>query len=73
MKNAKLVAKSHDAHTSKIQITPNITIGGKTLFIVGGPCSIESMPQMETIARALLEAPVLRVRVTSAGKSGQVP
>ncbi|MEM9266176.1 MAG: 3-deoxy-7-phosphoheptulonate synthase [Cyanobacteria bacterium P01_F01_bin.13] len=68
MKDAKLVAKAHANHTSEIAIAPNlsnqfppsITVGGKDLFIVGGPCSIESMAQMETIAKAKLPIQGLR-------------
>ncbi|MGD1950920.1 MAG: 3-deoxy-7-phosphoheptulonate synthase [Leptolyngbyaceae cyanobacterium] len=53
MKDAKLVAKSHTEHTTEIAIAPSdITVGGQDLFIVGGPCSIESMAQMEAIAQA---------------------
>ncbi|MBT9315859.1 3-deoxy-7-phosphoheptulonate synthase [Leptothoe spongobia] len=62
MKDAKLVAKTHAHHTSEIAITPHISVGGKTLFIVGGPCSIESMSQMDTIAQTLLQAPVQGLR-----------
>ena len=68
MKNAKLVAKAHTSHTSEIEIvpadrlTPPITVGGKDLFIIGGPCSIESMAQMDTIAQTLLTAPVQGLR-----------
>lgn len=62
MKDAKLVAKSHVDHSSEIAITPNISVGGKDLFIVGGPCSIESMAQMETIAESLQQAPVQALR-----------
>ena len=62
MKDARLVAKDHTDHTSEIAIAPDltrqfgadITVGGKGLFIVGGPCSIESMAQMEAIAQAQL-------------------
>lgn len=62
MNNAKLVAKSNPDHSSEIAITPNISVGGEDLFIVGGPCSIESMSQMEVIAEALQQAPVQALR-----------
>ncbi|MGD1855875.1 MAG: 3-deoxy-7-phosphoheptulonate synthase [Leptolyngbyaceae cyanobacterium] len=62
MKDAKIVAKTHANHSSEIAIAPSTTIGGKSLFIIGGPCSIESMPQMETIAQTLLKAPVQGLR-----------
>ncbi len=64
MKDAKLVAKTHTDHTSEIaiapQLAPSITVGGKNLFIIAGPCSIESMTQMETIAKAQLPIQGLR-------------
>ncbi len=62
MNDAKLVAKSHTHHASEIAITPDISVGGKDLFIVGGPCSIESMAQMEAIAESLQQAPVQALR-----------
>lgn len=62
MKDAKLVAKAHVDHTSEIEIAPRITVGGRDLLIVGGPCSIESMAQMETIAHTLQAAPVQALR-----------
>ncbi|EKV00680.1 3-deoxy-D-arabinoheptulosonate-7-phosphate synthase [Leptolyngbya sp. PCC 7375] len=67
MKDAKLVAKSRANHISEIEIAPAltgpaspITVGGKDLFIVGGPCAIESMAQMEAIAQAQLPIQGLR-------------
>lgn len=60
MKDAKLVAKTNADHTSEIAVTPGVTVGGKNLFIVGGPCSIESMAQMEAIAQAHLPIQGLR-------------
>lgn len=62
MKDAQLIAKTHCNHTSEIAITEKISVGGKHLFIIGGPCSIESMEQMQTIAAALLKAPVQGLR-----------
>jgi 3-deoxy-7-phosphoheptulonate synthase len=53
MKNATLIAKSHDAHSSVIQMTDRVTVGGSDLLIVGGPCSVESLDQMEAIATRL--------------------
>ena len=66
MQDAKLIAKAHVEHTSEIKIAqanqfaPEITVGGKDLFIIGGPCSIESMAQMEAIAQAKLPIQGLR-------------
>ncbi|NEP17428.1 MAG: 3-deoxy-7-phosphoheptulonate synthase [Leptolyngbya sp. SIO4C1] len=62
MQDAKLAAKARPDHTSAIAITEAITVGGDALFIVGGPCSIESMTQMEAVAESLIEAPVQGLR-----------
>ncbi|NEQ52239.1 MAG: 3-deoxy-7-phosphoheptulonate synthase, partial [Leptolyngbya sp. SIO3F4] len=62
MKDAKLVAKKHAQHTSEIVINSDISVGGENLFIVGGPCSIESMSQMETIVEVLQQVPVQGLR-----------
>jgi len=38
---------------SEVKISEGVTCGGKTLLIVGGPCSVESSEQMHTVAKAL--------------------
>lgn len=62
MKNAKLAAKTHDRHQSVISLSDTVTVGGNTLLIVGGPCSVESLAQMEAIASRLATAPVQALR-----------
>jgi 3-deoxy-7-phosphoheptulonate synthase len=53
MKNAKLVAKS-DLHPQTIvQLTDRVAIGGKAIIVIGGPCTVESQEQMDTIAQTL--------------------
>jgi 3-deoxy-7-phosphoheptulonate synthase len=53
MKNAKLVARSAQAAPSQIRLSDRITIGGPEIIIIGGPCTVESQSQMDTIAQAL--------------------
>ena len=53
MQDAKLIAKAHDDHGTVIALNEQITVGGDELLIVGGPCSVESLEQMETIATRL--------------------
>jgi 3-deoxy-7-phosphoheptulonate synthase len=53
MQNAKLVAKQPTQPHSVISIHDSVTIGGEELLIVGGPCTVESHTQMETVAQRL--------------------
>ncbi len=53
MIDAKLVAKSHPAHKSIVPLTPQVAIGGVEIVIIGGPCTVESQVQMDTVAEAL--------------------
>lgn len=62
MQDAKLTTKAHAAHTTVITVADGITVGGPDLFIVGGPCSVESLDQMETVATRLSQAPVQALR-----------
>ncbi len=47
------VAIKDGSERTIVEIGENATCGGKELLIVGGPCSVESMEQMETVAEAL--------------------
>jgi 3-deoxy-7-phosphoheptulonate synthase len=62
MKDAKLVAKSHSNHRSIVPLSPQIAIGGEEIVVVGGPCTVESLSQMDTIARNLKTAPIQALR-----------
>ncbi|NEQ45267.1 MAG: 3-deoxy-7-phosphoheptulonate synthase [Leptolyngbya sp. SIOISBB] len=53
MQDAKLIAKAHDDHGTVIALNDRVTAGGDELLIVGGPCSVESLEQMEAIATRL--------------------
>ncbi|MDJ0702826.1 MAG: 3-deoxy-7-phosphoheptulonate synthase [Leptolyngbyaceae cyanobacterium MO_188.B28] len=62
MQNAKLTTKAHPAHQTTVQLRDYITVGGRDLLIVGGPCAVESLEQMETVASRLAEAPIQAIR-----------
>jgi 3-deoxy-7-phosphoheptulonate synthase len=53
MKNAKLVAKSDCYQKSVVKLNDRIAIGGPEIIIIGGPCTVESQAQMDTIATKL--------------------
>lgn len=62
MQKAKLALKATPDQKTIIAIGPTATIGGTELLIVGGPCSVESQEQMETVANRLAVAPVQALR-----------
>ncbi|MGF1460519.1 MAG: 3-deoxy-7-phosphoheptulonate synthase [Leptolyngbyaceae cyanobacterium] len=53
MQDAKLTAKSHATHSSVVALNEQVSVGDRDLLIIGGPCSVESLEQMETIATRL--------------------
>ncbi|MGB3404072.1 MAG: 3-deoxy-7-phosphoheptulonate synthase [Microcoleaceae cyanobacterium] len=62
MSDTQLVSKSDAIQQSVIDITPQIQVGGKELLIIGGPCTVESLDQMEQTARHLSTIPVQLLR-----------
>lgn len=62
MKDAALTLKTGPAHRTTLTLAPNVTVGGDTLLIVGGPCTVETPQQMDQVARALAAAPVQGIR-----------
>ena len=62
MLNAKLTLKSHSQPTSLIKISDQVTIGGSEIIIIGGPCAVENLEQMEIVAEALIPASVQALR-----------
>lgn len=55
-KTKYLLASRHFKHEDTIIHIKGAQIGGGSLFIVGGPCSIESEPQIQACAKAAKEA-----------------
>lgn len=62
MNNAKLAAKSHPHHQTTVKLSQKVAFGGTELVIIGGPCTVESAQQMETVAQSLSAAPVQALR-----------
>ena len=62
MQNAKLTTKSHPTHQTTLNLRDSITVGGRDLLIIGGPCAVESLEQMETVANHLSNAPIQALR-----------
>ncbi len=61
MKEAKLVLK-HEGKTTSNVCVGDFHIGGNEIFIVAGPCTVESKEQMERVAEALANGPVQAIR-----------
>ncbi|MBW4627539.1 MAG: 3-deoxy-7-phosphoheptulonate synthase [Brasilonema octagenarum HA4186-MV1] len=62
MNSAKLAAKSHPDHQTVVNLSDKVGFGGTELVIIGGPCTVESAEQMETVAQKLSAAPVQALR-----------
>jgi 3-deoxy-7-phosphoheptulonate synthase len=60
--NAKLASQSHLHHQTIVKVSEKVAFGGKELVIIGGPCTVESLEQMETVAQKLSAAPVQALR-----------
>ena len=62
MKDAKLTSKSDSKSQTLVKLSEQVVFGGKEVVIIGGPCSVESLEQMETVAQKLSAAPVQALR-----------
>ncbi|MDY7014898.1 MAG: N-acetylneuraminate synthase family protein, partial [Cyanobacteriota bacterium] len=62
MSSAKLTSKVRDNHATLVPLSETVTLGGSDIAIIGGPCSVESLAQMEKVARSLSAAPVQALR-----------
>lgn len=62
MLDAKLTLKSHPQHRSSIQLSPQVTIGGQAIVVIGGPCTVESLDQMEQVAQSLSTVAISALR-----------
>jgi len=60
--DAKLVSKAHPQHQTVVKLSDHVAIGGQDVVIIGGPCTVESMDQMEQVARKLADLPVHALR-----------
>ncbi|MBI4780557.1 MAG: 3-deoxy-7-phosphoheptulonate synthase [Oscillatoriophycideae cyanobacterium NC_groundwater_1537_Pr4_S-0.65um_50_18] len=62
MQKAKLALKTTANHKTIVQLSPSVSVGGQDLLIVGGPCTVENLAQMEEVASRLAIAPVQALR-----------
>lgn len=62
MSEAKLAQKNSPTHVSEIRVGDRCVVGGERLLIIGGPCTVESVEQMEIVATKLADAPVQMLR-----------
>ncbi|NEP48957.1 MAG: 3-deoxy-7-phosphoheptulonate synthase [Moorea sp. SIO3C2] len=62
MLNAKLALATNPNHQSIVRLSEQVVFGGSELVIIGGPCTVESHAQMETVATKLKAAPVQALR-----------
>lgn len=62
MLDARLVSKTHPNHRSAIPLSERVTIGGREIVVIAGPCSVESPTQMEKVARHLSGSSVQALR-----------
>ncbi|NJL57457.1 3-deoxy-7-phosphoheptulonate synthase [bacterium] len=62
MENATLTRKTTDNPSTSIALSQTVSVGGETLLIVGGPCTVESADQMEQVVTHLAQAPVQALR-----------
>lgn len=56
LKPYKLASRDFKLEKSTITIDNKVTIGGNTLVIIGGPCSVENEEQILSVAKAIKEA-----------------
>ena len=62
MLKAKLTTKSHPEQKTTVNLSETVAFGGSEIVIIGGPCSVESLDQMEAVASQLRAAPVQALR-----------
>jgi 3-deoxy-7-phosphoheptulonate synthase len=49
----RLVSREFKKEDSVIKITDNVSVGGKQLQVMGGPCSIEGLKELDVIAKEI--------------------
>lgn len=62
MLDAKLAARKAPHQKTIVAISDAVKCGGQDLLIIGGPCTVESLGQMDQTAKALAAAPVQVLR-----------
>jgi len=62
MQKAKLALKVNADHQTIVPLSNSVSVGGQDLLIVGGPCTVENLAQMEEVASRLAIAPIQALR-----------
>jgi len=62
MKEAKLSLKQHSTHRTVVNLSADVAIGGKSVIVIGGPCTVENQNQIDITARCLSQAPIHALR-----------
>ncbi|HJX74118.1 MAG TPA: 3-deoxy-7-phosphoheptulonate synthase [Candidatus Deferrimicrobiaceae bacterium] len=56
LKPYKLASREVQPEPTEIRLAPGVSVGGKRLLVIAGPCSVESEPQMVETAKAVKAA-----------------
>jgi len=56
LKPYKLASREVQPEPTEIRLAPGVSVGGKKLLVIAGPCSVESEPQMVETAKAVKAA-----------------
>ncbi|HEY9300813.1 MAG TPA: 3-deoxy-7-phosphoheptulonate synthase [Phormidium sp.] len=56
MFNATLASQTESNQQTIVKLSDDVRIGGKDLVIIGGPCAVESLAQMEQVASHLVNS-----------------
>ncbi|ACK66433.1 phospho-2-dehydro-3-deoxyheptonate aldolase [Rippkaea orientalis PCC 8801] len=62
MFKAQLALKSNPEAITLVSLTDTVVFGGQDIVMIGGPCAVESLAQMEAVANGLSLAPVQALR-----------
>ncbi len=62
MNGATLVTKTNPTQQTIVNLGDRVSIGGNDIVIMGGPCAVESLEQMQQIAQALSQVNVQVLR-----------
>lgn len=62
MLDAKLTLRAHPNQQTIVQVAPGVTIGDRDLIVIGGPCTVESLEQMEQVAQTLSTTAIQALR-----------
>lgn len=62
MLEAKLVTKTHPDHRTVVTLSNQVAIGEQAIVVIGGPCTVESLDQMEQVARSLSTVSISALR-----------